>query len=56
VVQPVSLLANAIGKNVGIPVVNGVRKVKETPQLKNIFDLDERTKLLEGAFEIDRHL
>ncbi len=52
-VQPVTLLVNAIGDRVRLPVVNAVTKIKETPQLKNIYDLDERTKLLDGAFKID---
>ena len=31
-----------------------VWKARETPQLKNIFDFDERLRLLDGAFEVDR--
>lgn len=52
-VQPVTLLVKAISDRVGVPVVNAVTKIKDTPQLKNIYDLDERTKLLDGAFKID---
>lgn len=52
-VQPVTLLADAIGKGLNIPIVRAVTKAKETPQLKNIFDLDERTKLLNGVFNVD---
>jgi competence protein ComFC len=29
-------------------------KTRETPQLKNVFDFDERLRLLDGAFEVDR--
>ena len=53
--QPVILLAHAIGDRIGIPVFEDcVWKVRETSQLKNVFDFDERSRLLDGAFEIDR--
>jgi competence protein ComFC len=53
--QPVILLARAIGERIKIPVFEDcVWKVRETSQLKNIFDFDERSQLLEGAFETDR--
>jgi competence protein ComFC len=52
--QPVILLAHAIGQRIGVPVFEDcVWKVRETSQLKNVFDFDERTRLLDGAFEID---
>jgi predicted amidophosphoribosyltransferase len=53
-VQPVTLLADAIGKGLNVPVVPAVIKTKETPQLKNVYDLDERAKLLDGAFKVDQ--
>jgi len=53
--QPVILLAHAIGERIGVPVFEDcVWKVRETSQLKNVFDFDERSRLLDGAFEIDR--
>ena len=53
--QPVIMLAHAIGERIGIPVFEDcVWKVRETSQLKNVFDFDERSRLLDGAFEIDR--
>jgi predicted amidophosphoribosyltransferase len=53
--QPVILLAHAIGNRIEIPVFEDcVWKVRETSQLKNVFDFDERSRLLDGAFEIDR--
>lgn len=55
-VQPVTLLANAIGKGLNLPVVSAVTKAKETPQLKNIYDLDERAKVLSGAFKVDQSI
>lgn len=51
--QPVILLARNLSSELGIPLAECIRKVKETPQLKNIYGLDERMKLLEGAFEVD---
>lgn len=53
-VQPVPRLAEGIGASLNIPVVPGaVRKRKRFAELKNVYDAEERRKLLEGAFEID---
>jgi competence protein ComFC len=50
--QPVVEIAKAIGARLAKPVdLNAVRKVKETPQLKDVYDFAERRKLLEGAFK-----
>jgi competence protein ComFC len=55
--QPVILIARAIGELVKIPLSEDcVRKVRETPQLKNVFDFDERSRLLDGVFEVDLDL
>lgn len=51
--QPVFVLAAAIGKQLGVPVKHAVTKVRDVPQLKNIYDLDERLKLLEGLYAVD---
>jgi len=52
--QPVIEIANAIGARLQKPVSGGaIKKVKETPELKDVFDYGHRTKLLEGAFEAD---
>jgi competence protein ComFC len=52
--QPVILIARAIGERIGVPISEDcVWKVRETPQLKNVFDFDERSRLLDGAFEVD---
>jgi predicted amidophosphoribosyltransferase len=53
-VQPVPILAAAIGQRLNIPVADCVKRTKELPQLKDIYDLDERAKLLEGAHTIDK--
>ncbi len=53
--QPVTEIAKALGERLSVPIVTGaVAKVKETPQLKDIFGYDEREKLLDGAFSFDR--
>ncbi|MGD0117302.1 MAG: ComF family protein [Candidatus Binatus sp.] len=53
--QPVILLARAIGERINVQVSEDcVWKTRETPQLKNVFDFDERLRLLDGAFEVDR--
>ena len=52
-VQPVMLLAQGISAQIGVPLVQCVTKTRDTPQLKNIFDLDERLKALEGVHAID---
>jgi competence protein ComFC len=50
--QPVIEIANAVGTRLGKPVdANAVGKIKETPQLKDVYDFAEREKLLQGAFE-----
>lgn len=51
--QPVRTIAEALGKQVGIPVEpNAVIHAKETPELKNVYDYDERLRLLEGAHTV----
>lgn len=53
-VQPVLVLAKAISQRIEIPLAHGVTRTREVPQLKNVFDLDERVKLLEGLHAVDR--
>lgn len=49
--QPVIEMAQAIGRHLAKPVLlEAVSKVRETPQLKDVFDFAERQRLLEGAF------
>lgn len=51
--QPVIEIAVAIGSRLNITVLtNLVRKVKETPELKNVGNFEERKKILEGVFEV----
>lgn len=52
--QPVIEIANTLGARLAKPVLlNVVSKVKETPELKDVFDFGERQKLLDGAFAVD---
>lgn len=53
-VRPVHVLAEAISGRLGIPLVECVRRTREAPQLKDVFDLDERLRLLEGLHAVDR--
>lgn len=52
-VQPVARLAEALGKRLRLPVAeDAIRKLKQFAQLKNIYDAEERRRILEGAFEV----
>lgn len=53
--QPVLEVATAISNRAGIELcLDGVVKVKQTPQLKNVFDFKERVAALEGAFIVEK--
>lgn len=52
--QPVLEVAKAISVRSGIGLCeSGIQKIKQTPQLKNIYDYKERSAALEGAFSVD---
>jgi len=52
--QPVHLIAERLGTTIGIPVRwDGVKRVKDIPELKNVYAYDERLHLLDGAHEIE---
>lgn len=52
--QPVILIARAIGERNKLPISEDcVWKIRETPQLKNALEYDQRWRLLDGAFEVD---
>ena len=54
-VQPVVLVGKPLAERLGLEwVPDAITKVKATPQLKNIADLDERVALLTGAFSTDQ--
>jgi predicted amidophosphoribosyltransferase len=51
--QPVFQIATGIGKSLDIPTIEDfVRNVKNTKELKNVYDYSERIKLLEGAHKV----
>jgi len=52
--QPVLLLAEGVGRQIGIPVrADAVLKVKDVPELKNVYAYEERLRLLEGAHKVE---
>jgi predicted amidophosphoribosyltransferase len=52
--QPVMEIAKAIGARLSKPVdMTAVNKIKDTPELKNVFDYQQRSKLLQGAFNVE---
>ena len=52
--QPVLLLVESLGKRLNIPVTaDCVRRVQDLPELKNVYDYDERLRLLADAHAID---
>jgi len=55
--QPVISMAEEIGRRIKIPVKpECVIRVKELPELKSVYDFDERVSLLDGAFKVDSSL
>jgi predicted amidophosphoribosyltransferase len=52
-IQPVIEIAKGISERLRIPLnEHSLVKTKETPELKNVYEHDERLKVLEGAFEV----
>ncbi|HEY1930424.1 MAG TPA: hypothetical protein VGG99_00280 [Acetobacteraceae bacterium] len=52
-VQPVHLLASAVGHRLGITVAHYLTTTRDSSPLKNINDLDERIRLLAGLYAVD---
>jgi predicted amidophosphoribosyltransferase len=53
--QPVVEIATAISRRLSKPVnTAAVNKIKETPELKDVYDYQHRIELLQGAFAVDR--
>jgi predicted amidophosphoribosyltransferase len=51
----VLLVAEAIAQRLGVPcATNAVTKVRDVPELKNVYDFNERDRLLAGAHAIDK--
>jgi len=54
-VQPVPLIGKALAGTLDFEWLGGtVSKIRATPQLKDVLDLDKRTALLTGAFAADK--
>ena len=52
--QPVVEIANRIGEHLGVTVKSGaITKTKDTRQLKDVSDYQERIRLLNAAFAVD---
>lgn len=52
--QPVVQIAQSLGQELAIPVLHKcVLKTKQTPQLKDVYNYEERRKLLQDAFTCD---
>jgi len=51
--QPVLVVAKGISKSLGIHIYSDcVVKIKETPELKNVYDFDKRMELLKDAYAV----
>ena len=54
-IQPVLALAGEIANYFKLPMLkSAIRKTKQIPELKNVYDMTERMKLLSDAFEVNR--
>jgi len=54
-VQPVIVLSESLAKRMGIAFSpDWVRKTREIPELKNVYDYHERIRLLAGAYNVDK--
>ena len=52
--QPVLEIAKSLSQRISVPLcVDCIKKVKDTRELKNVYDYDERIQLLENAFSIN---
>jgi predicted amidophosphoribosyltransferase len=52
--QPVLILGEALAKEIGIEFSpNCIRRAKEVPELKDVYDYNERVRLLADAHEVD---
>jgi len=55
--QPVLVLATALSERLAIPVNSEcVVRIKDLPELKNVYDYDARIKLLQGAHRVEQNL
>jgi competence protein ComFC len=52
-VQPVYILADALGQKLRLPVARCLTTTRDASPLKNVNDLDDRMRLLAGLYAID---
>jgi predicted amidophosphoribosyltransferase len=53
-VQPVLVVGDELGRQLGLPFrPEAIIRVKEIPELKNIYDYDDRARLLSDAYRVD---
>ncbi|MBS0234506.1 MAG: ComF family protein [Proteobacteria bacterium] len=52
-IQPVLILGDGIARGLGLPFVPCITKTRATQQLKNVTDVEERKKLLEGLYDVE---
>ena len=52
-VQPVIIVAEGIGRTLGLPVLSCIGTTRSTTQLKNVTDPEERKKHLEGLYTVN---
>src|SRR6266480_2629654 len=53
--QPVLALATELANVFKVPLLkSAIRKAKQIPELKNVYDPKERKRLLTGAFDVNR--
>ena len=55
-VQPVFQIADGLGARLQVPVKKIEKSSQNREQLKNVYDFDERRRLLEGAFVVNRSM
>jgi competence protein ComFC len=51
--QPVLVVAAELAGRLAVPLAQCIRRTRIVPQLKDVFDYDERWRLLEGLHEVD---
>jgi len=51
--QPVIVLAEGIGAQLGVPVLSCITTTRPTTQLKNVTDPEERKKQVDGLYQVD---
>ena len=54
-IQPLFQVVDELGKRMVVPVTRtSLRKKRQIPELKNVYDLEERRRLLESAFAVNQ--